>query len=222
VKWDPLVFPHQTRRLCCLWISRAYEFIAGCCSRLHFRISRLGPRHVICTTLCPIMDLRRSHPSQCITDFTFFFLISAMLAGNGHVWGTSPRPEMQRILNRRCRQPFRWTNSAAWSLGMGKFLVCNPWEVGQHQVTFATTSENTVPVFMYTHWFSLYSHVIWMGNRIYWTLTDPWIQVIVTVPLIHTLYSPLEHTLKCFHLSCQVLTATAHNDWTPALLSLSH
>jgi hypothetical protein len=34
------------------------------------------------------------------------------------------------------------------------------------------------------------------GNWIYWTITDPWMQVIITVSLIHTLYSSLEHTLK--------------------------
>jgi hypothetical protein len=35
-----------------------------------------------------------------------------------------------------------------------------------------------------------------MGNWIYWTLTDPWLQAIITVSLIHTLYSSLGHTLK--------------------------
>jgi hypothetical protein len=44
-----------------------------------------------------------------------------------------------------------------------------------------------------------YCHVtiygVWIGNWIYWTLTDLW-QVIISVSLIHTLYSSLEHTLK--------------------------
>jgi hypothetical protein len=29
----------------------------------------------------------------------------------------------------------------------------------------------------------------WLDFRIYWTLTNPWLQAIITVPLIHTLYS---------------------------------
>jgi hypothetical protein len=37
---------------------------------------------------------------------------------------------------------------------------------------------------------------VWIGNWIYWTLPDPWLQVIITVSLIHTLYNSLEHTLK--------------------------
>jgi hypothetical protein len=37
---------------------------------------------------------------------------------------------------------------------------------------------------------------VWIGNWIYWTLTDPWLQVIITFSLIHTLYTSLEHTIK--------------------------
>jgi hypothetical protein len=37
---------------------------------------------------------------------------------------------------------------------------------------------------------------VWNGNWIYWTLTDPWLQVIITISLIHTLYSSQEHPLK--------------------------
>jgi hypothetical protein len=37
---------------------------------------------------------------------------------------------------------------------------------------------------------------VWIGSSICWTLTDPWLQVIKTVSLIHTLYSSLEQTLK--------------------------
>jgi hypothetical protein len=32
-------------------------------------------------------------------------------------------------------------------------------------------------------------------------LTDPWLQVIITVSLIHTIYSSLEHSLLCLHQS---------------------
>jgi fluoride ion exporter CrcB/FEX len=37
---------------------------------------------------------------------------------------------------------------------------------------------------------------LWIGNRVYWTLTDPWLQVIITVSLFLTLRSSLKHTLK--------------------------
>jgi hypothetical protein len=37
---------------------------------------------------------------------------------------------------------------------------------------------------------------VWIGTWIYWTVTDPWLQVFITVPLIHTLYSSLDHTRK--------------------------
>jgi hypothetical protein len=85
---------------------------------------------------------------------------------------------------------------------------------------------------------------------IYWILTDPWLQVIITVTLIRTLYSSLHRhlsllSLLCLHpfsgngfqrrtfpflwvpelskcLSYQLLTATAHNSWTPAVISLTH
>jgi hypothetical protein len=35
-----------------------------------------------------------------------------------------------------------------------------------------------------------------IGNWIYRTLTIPWLQVIMIVSLIHTLYNPLENTCK--------------------------
>jgi hypothetical protein len=35
---------------------------------------------------------------------------------------------------------------------------------------------------------------VWIGNWIYWTLTDPWLEVIITVSQIQALYSSLEHT----------------------------
>jgi hypothetical protein len=41
----------------------------------------------------------------------------------------------------------------------------------------------------------------WICNWIYWTLTDPWLQVIITVLLIHTLYCSLEHTRACCGLT---------------------
>jgi hypothetical protein len=91
---------------------------------------------------------------------------------------------------------------------------------------------------------------VWTGNRIYWTLTDPWIQVTIALSLIHTLCNSLERTLKSSQtsvsslavarqrlptadfllplgrrnipgLSYQFLTATAHNDWTAAILWLT-
>jgi hypothetical protein len=37
---------------------------------------------------------------------------------------------------------------------------------------------------------------VWIGNWIYWTLTDSWLQVITPVSLIHTLYSSLAHTFE--------------------------
>jgi hypothetical protein len=37
---------------------------------------------------------------------------------------------------------------------------------------------------------------VWIGNWIYWTLTDLSLQVIITVSLIHRLHSSLEHALK--------------------------
>jgi hypothetical protein len=30
---------------------------------------------------------------------------------------------------------------------------------------------------------------VWIDNWVYWTLIDPWLQVIITVSLIHTLQS---------------------------------
>jgi hypothetical protein len=36
----------------------------------------------------------------------------------------------------------------------------------------------------------------WIGSWMYWTLTGPWLQVITTGSLIHTLYSSLEHIPK--------------------------
>jgi hypothetical protein len=34
---------------------------------------------------------------------------------------------------------------------------------------------------------------LWISNWIYWTLANPWPLVIITISLIHTLYSSLEH-----------------------------
>jgi hypothetical protein len=39
------------------------------------------------------------------------------------------------------------------------------------------------------------------GNWIYWRLTDPWLQVIITVSLIHAPCSSLGHTLKSSKLA---------------------
>jgi hypothetical protein len=63
--------------------------------------------------------------------------------------------------------------------------------------------------FLFFQWFSLTFHfstrmlilsVVWIGyrrgNRIYWTLTDLWLQVIMTVSLIRTRYSSLQNTHK--------------------------
>jgi hypothetical protein len=54
---------------------------------------------------------------------------------------------------------------------------------------------------------------VWIANWIYWTLTDPWLQVIITVSLIHTLYTALVHTLRVFSDCCvfTCLLATAFN-----------
>jgi hypothetical protein len=90
---------------------------------------------------------------------------------------------------------------------------------------------------------------VWIGNWIYWTPIDPWLQVITTVSLIHTLYNSLEHVLKSSQSAMsssvfwqqlptagvplplgsrtvpgfiyQLLTSTAHKEWTPAN-SLTH
>jgi hypothetical protein len=48
---------------------------------------------------------------------------------------------------------------------------------------------------------------VWIGNCIYWTLTDPWLQVIITNSLINTLYSSLEHTHKASQPACCVSTS---------------
>jgi hypothetical protein len=97
-------------------------------------------------------------------------------------------------------------------------------------------------------WVTVYG--VWIGNWICWTLTDPWLQVIVTVSLIHTVYSSPEDKLKSSQpavssavfwerlrtadnplslgsrtvpdLSYQLLTSATHNDWTPVVLSLTH
>jgi hypothetical protein len=49
-----------------------------------------------------------------------------------------------------------------------------------------------------------------IGNHIYCTLTDPWLQVIITVSLIHALYSLLEHTVfsACCVFTCLLVTAS--------------
>jgi hypothetical protein len=41
-------------------------------------------------------------------------------------------------------------------------------------------------------------HGVWICNWIYWTLTDPWRQILINVALIDTLYSSLQHTLKSY------------------------
>jgi hypothetical protein len=41
----------------------------------------------------------------------------------------------------------------------------------------------------YCHMYGVTIDGVWIGNRIYWTLTYPWLQVIITVSLIHTCFT---------------------------------
>jgi hypothetical protein len=43
---------------------------------------------------------------------------------------------------------------------------------------------------------------VWFGNFIYWNLTDPWLQIIITLSLIHTVCSSLQHVLSLLSLLC--------------------
>jgi hypothetical protein len=49
-------------------------------------------------------------------------------------------------------------------------------------------------------WVTVYR--VWIGNWICWTFTDPWLQVMITVSLIHTLCSSLKYTLSLLSLLC--------------------
>jgi hypothetical protein len=60
---------------------------------------------------------------------------------------------------------------------------------------------------------------VWIGNWVYLTLTGPWLQVIITVSLIHTLYSSLEHTLKWWN---SIMTHEQQSLWRCELWMLFH
>jgi hypothetical protein len=49
---------------------------------------------------------------------------------------------------------------------------------------------------------SLTVYGVWIGNWIYWILTNPWLQVIIAVSLIHTLCNSLQHVLNLLSLLC--------------------
>jgi hypothetical protein len=41
---------------------------------------------------------------------------------------------------------------------------------------------------------------VWIGNWIYWTLTDLWLQVTIALSIIRTLYNSLQHAISLFNL----------------------
>jgi hypothetical protein len=51
-------------------------------------------------------------------------------------------------------------------------------------------------IYIYIYIYIVTVDRVWIDNQIYWVLTDMWLQVIITVSLIHTLYCSLEHTYK--------------------------
>jgi hypothetical protein len=51
-------------------------------------------------------------------------------------------------------------------------------------------------IYTYCHVYGVTIDRVLIGKWIYWTLTDPSLQLIITVSVIHTLYSSLEHILK--------------------------
>jgi hypothetical protein len=62
---------------------------------------------------------------------------------------------------------------------------------------FVTWKQNNLRLKLHNvTWLSATIYAVWIGNWNYWTLTYLWLQAIITVSLIHTLYSPLQHTLK--------------------------
>jgi hypothetical protein len=107
--------------------------------------------------------------------------------------------------------------------------------------TFSTSKNTAAANILSRVWMT--TDGVWIGNLICWQVQ---LQVTIALSLIHTLYNSLQHILSilsllCLHqslpdngfqrhmfpvfwvlelspcLSFQLLTATAHNDWTPVL-----
>jgi hypothetical protein len=69
------------------------------------------------------------------------------------------------------------------------------WHVYIFISSFITWKQNNLRLKLHTvMWLSVTIYRVWIGNCIHWTLTNLWLQVIITVSLTHTLQFTRAHS----------------------------